>query len=734
MIPLRHLTHDRIFGWAPSVWLVSALLAWGQLAWDGARIAQGQSEPGQNAPAQDEPALQPLHPSILLVDRKGVSVLKSGQPISTMLTCGKCHDTAFIIAHSYHGDLGRKERKPSGSTTAGHAWDYGPGPFGRWSSLEYRYLTPPGDRQLDLGVAEWIRRQGWRHVGGGPARFGHGDRLLDQRPGDPGDDGRPDPDLQVLNDAGNPTAWDWQASGTVAMNCFLCHLPQPDNQSRIAELEAGNFRWANTATLGHTPIVQHHAQGWTYDKNQFQADGTVPASSLDIQIPTSNQCGQCHGQTYFSDRPLELKLTLRNWATATKGQVFSPQKISASALNLHDKNRLTRPWDVHAESLLQCTSCHFSLNQPAAYEPSPRSRPRHLIYEPRRLSIDQYLRRPNHQFAKGHTAQGTTARQLDGTMRTCQDCHDAKTTHDWLPYSEVHFARLRCEACHIPASYAPALKEIDWTMLDQHGQPRIVWRGIHGDPARETSPITGFRPVLLPHADLDGQSRLTPYNLVTATYWVTGGESPRPVREHDLKAALLIDGTEGTPRHFQPAIVAALDSDHDGQLSPAESRLDQPEKIAAVRARLQAVGVTDAKIVAEIQPFGLHHGVGPAQWATRQCETCHQARSRLTEPFVLAANLPAGIAPTPVGDCEVRFTGQVRADRLADSNGTGEITYIPSTRKAGLYVLGHDRWTWITVLGSLAIVSTLLAVAGHAFLRIRSARRTNTPPPDGLSS
>ena len=35
----------------------------------------------------------------------------------------------------------------------------------------------------------------------------------------------------------------------VEMNCFLCHTPNPDNGSRLDRLHAGDFKWANTATL-----------------------------------------------------------------------------------------------------------------------------------------------------------------------------------------------------------------------------------------------------------------------------------------------------------------------------------------------------------------------------------------------------------------------------------------------------------------------------------------------------
>ena len=46
--------------------------------------------------AQDEPAsTNTLHPTFPLLDSEGVNVLESGNPVSTMHTCGTCHDTGF---------------------------------------------------------------------------------------------------------------------------------------------------------------------------------------------------------------------------------------------------------------------------------------------------------------------------------------------------------------------------------------------------------------------------------------------------------------------------------------------------------------------------------------------------------------------------------------------------------------------------------------------------------------
>ena len=39
-----------------------------------------------------------LHPNFILLDADGVNVLESNNAVSTMQTCGQCHDTEFITS------------------------------------------------------------------------------------------------------------------------------------------------------------------------------------------------------------------------------------------------------------------------------------------------------------------------------------------------------------------------------------------------------------------------------------------------------------------------------------------------------------------------------------------------------------------------------------------------------------------------------------------------------------
>src|SRR5512139_2847107 len=109
------------------------------------------------------PQTQPLHPTFALLDASGENVLKSGNPLSTMQTCGQCHDTEFIQSHAFHSDLGLSDYAENGG------YNSSTGTFGKWDPLTYRFLSQQGDERVDLTTAEWLRQFGSRVVGGGPA-------------------------------------------------------------------------------------------------------------------------------------------------------------------------------------------------------------------------------------------------------------------------------------------------------------------------------------------------------------------------------------------------------------------------------------------------------------------------------------------------------------------------------------------------------------------------------------
>ena len=153
----------------------------------------------------------PMHPDVPLLDAAGDRVLETGRPVSPVRTCGQCHDAEFIEAHDFHASVGFDERRPAGTVPGGRPWDTSAGPFGRWDPATNRRLALEDDARFDLGVADWIRTIGLRHVGGGPARLGEDGKPLGSGPG-------PRRETQALSEAtGEPTPWDWSRSGAVEL-------------------------------------------------------------------------------------------------------------------------------------------------------------------------------------------------------------------------------------------------------------------------------------------------------------------------------------------------------------------------------------------------------------------------------------------------------------------------------------------------------------------------------------
>ena len=626
-----------------------------------------------------------IHPQIALLDGEGQNVLESGEPVSTMNTCGQCHDTAYIASHSFHTDLGLSNYGSGGA----REWELSDGLFGQWNPLTYRYLSAEGDERVDLGTSDWLREFGERVVGGGPAAL--------SRSGEPLPAGDP-----------NPEGWDWEVSGVYEMNCFLCHFGNPNNTARIAALQAGEFQWANTATLAGSGLVEVVGEGYAWNPAAFTEDGLLRPESVGLGDPSNENCAQCHGVVHNTSDPLTLtSCDLENWETATTGQVFAGQKLANSGMNLAGKKDLSRSFDIHAERGLKCTECHFSVNNPIFYQ--AENNPDYLQFDPRRLSIGEYLLRPNHNFARGESAE-TTA-YLTQSMRSCDGCHNPQNTHAWLPYADKHMSALACESCHIPRLNAPAVQSYDWTVLTLNGEAASSCRGVLGDSGTLNDLVTGYTPVLMPHADREGGVALAPYNLITSWYWVyEGNNGLRPVRLEDLQAAYFENG------NYAPAIVAALDSDRDGDISQSELILDTAEKQTLIASRLISLGLSNPRIVGEVQPYNVNHSVATKEWAVKDCTSCHSDSSRVTMPIQLAGYVPGGAVPEFVSGLNVLPNGSMYME-------DGALYYRPSTSENNLYVFGHDRVAWIDWLGGIFFVGVLGAVSLHGGLRFYASLR-----------
>ncbi len=669
----------------------------------------------RSALAKPEPApvdrISPLHPTFALLDEAGRTVLETGTAVSTIQTCGQCHDTEFIQSHAFHSDLGLRDYAQKGEI------DASPGTFGKWDPLTYRFLSQKGDERLDLSTAEWLKLYGSRVVGGGPATTSRNGKPLTSLKADP-----QNPETSILNKDGNVEGWNWKAWGTMEMNCFVCHLEDPNNQLRASVIRSGNFDDANTATLIGTGIVTEKVlNDWVYNPEAFDENGELKSDFVKIQDPTNANCAACHGEIHTdASQPLTIQAGDLDYPqTATTGQVVSGQKISESGVNLSGKTELNRSWDIHAERQLQCTDCHYALNNPAHADETQKAEPDHLLYDPRTLEISEYLEKPDHNLARGQSAQYNVASELKGTMRRCESCHDASKGHaDWLPYIDTHMAAVACETCHIPQMYAPAIQSYDWTVLTLDQQPAKAYRGVDGDPQAVTSLVSGYKPVLLNRTNVDGQQLLAPYNLITIYYWVydDANGNKRPVRLVDLEAAYFENGV------YASDILSTFDTNGNGAVSSAELVIDSPAKEEAVQSKLRALGLKSPRIEGLVQPYSINHNVTRGENAVNECKACHNDESRVSRPIELANYAPNDVLPVFDTANNVNASGEIV--RGVD----GAVYYNPVPANDKMYVFGSSRVNWIDGLGALMFAGTILGVAGHGTLRYLSRRKRARGP------
>jgi len=683
-----------------SILIIAGLLIVSLAVGIGTVLAQPEPVPAQ--------AASPLHPTFALLDKNSENVLVSGTAVSTMQTCGQCHDTDFIQSHAFHSDLGLSDYQNTIEFNAST------GTFGKWDPLTYRYLSQTGDERLDLSTAEWLEVNGARVVGGGPATTSREGKPLETATGY---------EASILNKNGNTEAWDWDASGTMEMNCFLCHLETPNNEARTDFIQNGQFGDANTATLLGLGVVEYNGSSWTWNIEAFDTDtNELKSDFVKIQDPTNANCAACHGEVH-TDTTQPLSTTacdLNNPQTATTGQVVSSQKISASGMNLSNKDELNRSWDIHAERQLQCTDCHYALNNPSHAFETQGDNPEHLKYDPRTLEIGEYLERPDHNFARGESAQFNVAPELKGTMRRCESCHDANKGHaDWLPYVDTHMAVVACETCHIPQMYAPAIQSYDWTVLTTGNQPLKTCRGVEGDPNQVTSLVTGYEPVLLNRNNIDGDQLLAPYNLITTYFWAyeDANGNQRPVRLMDLVAVYFENGSYATD------IVSTFDTNSDGTLNNDELVIDSSAKEDLVKNKLAALGLGNPHIEGLTQPYSINHNVTRGDNAVNDCKTCHNDKSRITQSIVLSYQAPYGTIPVFDKNNNVNATG-----KIVVSERSGIVYYNPVPANDKMYVFGSSRVSWIDWLGSLMFSGALLGVLGHGTMRYFSSRKQPKGP------
>lgn len=586
-----------------------------------------------------------FHPPVPLRDRAGVLVRDSHQPVHFGSTCGGCHDVGYIEDHAYHL---RPGSSPEGAPLERSRFDVGRGLAERFAPLVY------GDPRGGLGrdPAEAHRALGALAVGDAPGS---------------------------------------------EMNCLSCHGSAAARAARRAALSQGKDA-IPTRQLVALGLAEPSDGGWMYLR--LDPEGAVPGAALGIQASTSEACGDCHAPTP-TRAPFTLPTARAPGRAAATGFVFSGQLLSDSGLNLRNKEALARPFDVHAERLLDCASCHFSVNDPAYRSPGDDG-PAHLRFDARREAPSAFLERPSHHLANGRPPQRVIGEEVAGSMRTCTGCHDAEAAHPDFPSSARHLSVLACESCHLPSPRVPLLTAVDWSLPGKDGAPRRHYRGVDGPPFQASSLIDGARLVWARSTGAEG--KIAPHNLVAHAFWV-GGEPTRPL------AAAVVSNALRTSSGAVRSELRALG---------VTGRLHSPEAVAKAGELIEAAGVFAPRLVGEVHPFSLHHGIAPAEAAKADCDGCHSGGDdHPLAPVTIATDLPPGI--------EVDLAPGIEGGTLQRSdraNGLA-LSWHPSSEQLGLHLFGRARTGWLDQLGLWITLLTLAAAAAHGLLRLRAAKRNH---------
>ena len=260
-------------------------------------------------------------------------------------------------------------------------------------------------------------------------------------------------------------------------------------------------------------------------------------------------------------------------------------------------------------------------------------------------------------------------------------------------------------------------------MISADAQPQTAYRGIEAGsvetagldvmPITVTNLVTGYEPVLLKRTNVDGNTLLAPYNLVTSWYWVydDANGNTRPVRLLDLEAAWLENGS------YAPEILSVFDANGNDTLEPNEQRIDTTKKQSLLAGRLSTLGLNSPRIEGQVQPYSINHNVTRGEWAVNDCQSCHSDESRMTQLIKLADYVPAGVMPEFVSDSNVPATGEIYTDE------SGTLYYQPVPANEKLYVFGNSRVSWVDWFGALFFMAVVLGIGGHGTLRYVVSRR-----------
>ncbi|HSL17504.1 MAG TPA: formate dehydrogenase subunit gamma [Methylomirabilota bacterium] len=445
------------------------------------------------------------HPPIYLLDANGDTIdpitdENASAPFSIKQTCGMCHDYD-VITQGYHFQMGWDVVSDDYGVEAGRPWSLSNGLMGRWYPFAFRQLAKKSNEhpdEIDLTVYDFV---GFSSPGRGEPPCGAchpgGGGLEFDRDGERYDERLAgEPELAETLD-GDYHRSKWDRSGVVEADCLICHLEGYDFESRVDQLKNGNYKWAVVAG-SRIGIVEGAVRRDQEPEVLYEKRLFNADGTITLEMswpPPDENCEYCHGRSDVKKRGF-------SW-----NDIFNP--------------------DIHNQQGISCTACH-----PAGLD---------------------------HQIAKGTEPAFTLAPELDGSNKSCEECHMqgylGAPVPEHVSIRPSHLARITCESCHIPQLNRAAANGLEVVRGSLEFYPRPP-------EAEEAGEVGLWNPDYVRRED----GNVYPINRFLAVYWANrdadGLVHPLFLREHEA-------GWKG----FAEAVT---DDNEDGRLE-----VNRPEEIVA---------------------------------------------------------------------------------------------------------------------------------------------------------
>lgn len=629
----------------------------------------------------DEPR---AHPSIPLLDEDGKHVLDSNKPYSSKQSCGGCHDYEKIT-HAYHFEQGRDETSDDYGEKSGLTHLVGPGYFGGYNcmgsdapdALAKKSNTSASDFS-DHGAAGYVQRCANCHSGGGWMEKDRDGVRYDKKDmstvpaldGDYYNRGTDENNNEA--DSSVVSKWNWNKSGVVENDCFLCHVDFEGLKSMNPEVGEIGHGGVDRDAVG---LVRELRGDGLIKKGHFRYGGSAILEFMNLNMSADVSKDQTmlsfeRGVAEVVDG--EKAVEVKNLVLDASGNPIINWNVAA----FDDKKKITIPM-IRYPGNDSCMLCHSTSNSRRGFYGFGDTAD--LEYEEGGELIEDY---------KDDVHKGLTWKEDNGEERqieNCNACHAknyfkpaytnvdvdadhnfAKGNSDMDVHNDLDYEKdpatgrtyvKTCNYCHDEAS-EPAIPSGHETMLDAH---RESWRtsgdmqGYSKDSlnritqkhldvvtceachiTNKSSRGTPINPMYRYAKSADNKLRIRPYQPKPRNYWQnTTDKYIFSKTERNSVFELRIDNEGKEYGAIIDPVSKEVLAEVSARMSHGSWRFGDPEDYdgyvalkAAYDSLLKSKGKTNpdaVMVISEINQYVLSHGTKPSTQSL-QCEQCHEKK------------------------------------------------------------------------------------------------------------